>query len=266
MEAWQTELTRGRPEAAWDRFLDRYRRLIFAAIRHYVRDHDDLMDVFTRVCEALREDDLRRLRSWAAGAAGGDGRRARFSTWLVVVVHNLTVDWLRARDGRPRAPAGTAGLTPLQRAIYDDVFVQGLLPAEAYERIRARHAPDLRFGPFLKELQAVHRVMGEATSALRLPVASPADRSMGTERSVTEGPDPAAAGEVRRIAAAAMEGLAPEDRAAVQLYVMEGLDAAEVARLLGLRSAKAVYNRVYRALALIRDRLEAAGIRRDSLF
>src|SRR5213080_3162157 len=56
MEGWAAELASGRPDAAWDLFLDRYRRLIFAAIRHYAQDHDDVMDVFARVCEALRED------------------------------------------------------------------------------------------------------------------------------------------------------------------------------------------------------------------
>jgi len=63
VDDWVTELEGGRPEVAWDLFLDRYRRLAFAAIRHYAQDHDDVMDVCARVCEALREDDLRRLRA-----------------------------------------------------------------------------------------------------------------------------------------------------------------------------------------------------------
>src|SRR5438067_11803590 len=62
MEGWAAELESGKPDAAWDLFLDRYRRLIFAAIRHYAQDYDDVMDVFARVCEALCEGDLRRLR------------------------------------------------------------------------------------------------------------------------------------------------------------------------------------------------------------
>src|SRR2546430_2078161 len=54
MEDWMAQLQQAGPEAAWDLFLDRYRRLIFAAIRHYAQDYDDVMDVFARVCEALR--------------------------------------------------------------------------------------------------------------------------------------------------------------------------------------------------------------------
>ncbi len=68
MEGWAAELVSGRPDAAWDAFVDRYRRLIFAAIRHYAQDYDDVMDV----------------------------------TWLVTVVRHLTVDWFRHRDVRRR--------------------------------------------------------------------------------------------------------------------------------------------------------------------
>lgn len=249
METWLAELERGRPEAAWDRFLERYRRLIFAAIRHYVRDYDDVMDAFTRVCEALREDDLRRLRAFARS----DGR-ARFSTWLVAVVHNLTVDFLRARDGRRRPGAAAERLTPVQREIYEQVILRGLSAGEAYEVVRSRDRPGLRFGAFLKELLAVHRAVGRGTSRRGDGGVDPPASN-----------DPAADAELRGIVAAVLGGLPPRDRAAVQLYVMDGVPAADVARMVGERDAKAVYNRVYRALAAIRESLEAAGIRRDSL-
>ena len=72
MEDWVAELQQGRPEPAWDMFLSRYRRIVFAAIRHYAQDYDDVMDVFARVCEALREDDLRIRR---------DSRCAATSSW-----------------------------------------------------------------------------------------------------------------------------------------------------------------------------------------
>jgi DNA-directed RNA polymerase specialized sigma24 family protein len=56
----------------------------------------------------------------------------------------------------------------------------------------------------------------------------------------------------------ALSALSPEDRVAVQLYVVEEMPAADVARVVGLPNAKAVYNRVYRALAFLRARLEPA--------
>src|SRR5207245_5920774 len=156
MESWVAELDLGRHEAAWDVFLNRYRRLIFAAIRHYAQDYDDVMDVFARVCEVLREDDLARLRCYAQQPARG----ARFSTWLVTVVRNLTVDWFRHRDGRHRLSAIAADLPPLQQRIFECVFAAGRSHVEAYEQIAATESGGgLSFRTFLRELRATYRAV-----------------------------------------------------------------------------------------------------------
>jgi DNA-directed RNA polymerase specialized sigma24 family protein len=52
---------------------------------------------------------------------------------------------------------------------------------------------------------------------------------------------------------------------AVQLFVIDELPAKDVARIVGAPNAKAVYNRVYRALAAAREELERAGIRREDV-
>ena len=156
VEDWVTALQRGQPEAAWDLFLGRYRRLIFAAIRHYAQDYDDVMDVFTRVCEALREDDFRRLRAYAEQPT----HRARFSTWLVTVVRHLTIDWFRHRDGRRRLPAIAEGLPPLRRRIFEHVFMHGRSHLEAYELTRsAEGGANLTFRQFLTELRATYQAV-----------------------------------------------------------------------------------------------------------
>src|SRR5688500_3142258 len=98
MEDWAIELACGRSEEAWDRLITRYRRVIVAASQHCARDYDGVRDAFARGCEALREDDLRRLRTYIEQT----DHRAKFSTWLVAVVRNVTVDWFRHRDGRRR--------------------------------------------------------------------------------------------------------------------------------------------------------------------
>src|SRR2546422_194000 len=155
MEDWMAQLQQAGPEAAWDLFLDRYRRLIFAAIRHYAQDYDDVMDVFARVCEALREGDLQRLRTYAAQP----DHRARFSTWLVTVVRHLTVDWFRHRDGRRRLSVVAEGLPPLRRRIFELVFLDRRSHIEAYELIHAGEAPTLTFREFLSELRAPHHAV-----------------------------------------------------------------------------------------------------------
>jgi RNA polymerase sigma factor (sigma-70 family) len=103
VEPWIAPLSANQPEEAWDVLIGRYRRLIFGAIRRYTTDADDVMDVFARVCEALRENDFARLRKYAAQA----NAERKFSTWLCAVVYNLAIDWIRSRDGRPRLSAAT---------------------------------------------------------------------------------------------------------------------------------------------------------------
>lgn len=256
-DPWLALLDAGRAEAAWDAFIGRYRRLIFAGIRHYARDYDDVMEVFARVCQALRENDFRRLRAYGARPV----HRARFSTWLVTVVRHLTIDWFRERDGRRRLPALAEGLLPLQRQIFEHVFLNGRSHVETYELIRTREAPGMSFREFLASLRYVYRTFaGARRGALRAELVYLPDPEGPAEEGETE-----ASPELIPLLERELASLAPEDRVAVELYVVEGLSAADVARIVGAPNAKAVYNKVYRALAGMRERLEAAGIRREDL-
>src|SRR5688572_11324667 len=55
------------------------------------------MDAYVNVLEALREDDCRRLLSYAAEPNG------KFSSWLVLVTRRLALDHFRERYGRSRS-------------------------------------------------------------------------------------------------------------------------------------------------------------------
>ena len=251
-EPWMARLIGGDPEGAWDAFIGRYRRLIFAAIRHNASEPDDVMDVFARVCEALREDDFRRLRAYFAKPV----HEARFSTWLVTVVRHLTIDWIRHRDGRRGLPTVIQGLPPLQRRIFELVFERQMSHVEAYETLRAGDQPDLSFHEFLNELRATHRTLAQRRGGRVLRELAPPV----PEAPSTPAPD------VDLFTALELEEalrtLDPEDRLLLQLYVVDEVPAAAVAKIVGLPGAKAVYNRVYRTLASLRARLEQAGVSR----
>jgi hypothetical protein len=47
---------------------------------------------------------------------------------------------------------------------------------------------------------------------------------------------------------------------AVQLFIIDEIDAATVARTVGWPNAKAVYNRVHRALDRLRSEVERLGL------
>ena len=255
-EDWATELRRGAVDRAWDLFLGRYRRLIFAAIRHYAQDYDDVMDVFARVCEALRADDYRRLRSYV----DRQDHQARFSTWLVTVVRNLTVDWLRQQLGRRQLPVVAQSLSPRQRGIFEHVFLHKRSHIEAYELLHADD-PALSFREFHHELRATYRAVthgrrGQVLRELGPPLLEDVE---------TDDASPLTQADARVLVDRVLGTLTDEDRAAVVLFVIDGLPADQVATIVGLPNAKAVYNRVYRALASMREDLDHAGIRREDL-
>lgn len=252
MEAWLPALLQGQTEAAWDQFLARYRRLIFAAIRHYTHAHDDGMDVFAELCGRLRADDMRRLRMRAEDPQP----RAQFSTWLVAVVRNHAIDWIRRRDGRRPRSAAWQQLPPLQQRIVELVILDRVGHAAAFESLRTGAHPDLTFHDFQRELRSVYA----SISAGRL---GPLLRDLAPplpEESDDSGADRIERADRHRAVQSALARLDPIDRLAVTLYVLDGLPAAQVAGIMGLTGPKAVYNRVYRVLAELRQDFVRIGI------
>ena len=258
VESWIAPLEAGDPEAAWDLFIERYRRLIFSAIRHYTTEPDEVMEVFAHACEVLRADNFARLRRCAAHV---DPARP-FSTWLVVVVHNQTIDWFRHRNGRPRLSAFATSLPPLRRLIFQYVFLERRSHVETYELLRSREA-ELSFRDFLEELRATYRAATSARHGHLMNGLGVAPAPVSNAEASDD--DPAVRAEQRAVLDSALASLADEDRLVVQLYVVEEMPAEQVARALGCPNAKTVYNRVYRALATVRASLERAGIKAGHL-
>lgn len=257
MEAWLPALLQGQTDAAWDQFLARYRRLIFAAIRHYARDHDDGMDVFAQLCGRLRADDMRRLRMRAEDPQP----RSRFSTWLVAVVRNHAIDWIRQRDGRRPRSAAWQQLPQLQQRIVELVVLDRVGHTAAFETLRTGAHPDLTFHEFQRELRSVYQSIrdGRLGPLLRdITPPPPEDSGDGATDSIERA-------DRHRALQSALARLDPIDRLAVTLYVLDGLPAAQVAGIMGLAGPKVVYNRVYRVLAELRQDFAKAGIGPDDL-
>jgi RNA polymerase sigma factor (sigma-70 family) len=259
---WLDALRAGDTERAWDLFIDQYRTLIFATIRHYTRDHDEVMDAFAEVCSALHHNGLARLEKYWDRPA----HTARFSSWLVTVVRNLVIDWLRQHVVR-RRPRFNAELSPLQRRIFELVFVEHRSHVETYELVRSTTDGMLSFAVFVRELRATYRVV-DATG--RTPLAREIAQSLpiddhGIDVAGDDVTDPALLLDTRQRVTSALSSLEPDERLAVEMYVVNEMPASAIARALHWPNAKAVYNRVYRALAALRAHLKSQGIRREDL-
>ena len=229
---------------------------MLATIRRLVHDHDDVMDVFATVCAALTADDFARLRRYSDRSASG----AAVSTWLVIVVRNLVIDWVRKVEGRRRATF-PSGLSGLHREIFEALCLRGHSPTEAFEIVRARTGHTMSFPEFLREIRVVrqsHPCPGTS------PVRQPEPLRLLPEIAVTVA-DPAELTDLAHRLAAVLATQPADVRLAVQLFVIDELPAAEVATIVRWPNAKAVYNRVRRALGAMRAALEREGVGRDDL-
>jgi len=104
----------GARDSAWAAFLTAYSDIILQVARAMGGDHDAVMDRYTFALDALRRDECRRLRGYAA-----DGR-GTFSTWLAIVVRRLCLDEYRHRYGRVQAAgAGAADRHAERRSLAD---------------------------------------------------------------------------------------------------------------------------------------------------
>jgi RNA polymerase sigma factor (sigma-70 family) len=115
-------------ERAWSEFLDCYSRLILYVARRTARDHDVVMDRYAFVIERLREQRCRRLRTFAS-----DGR-GKFTTWLMVVVRRLCLDWDRHKYGRVSPQTARSPVTPRR-------LLEVVLDPEVLDRIPEDRTP-----------------------------------------------------------------------------------------------------------------------------
>ncbi|MEO5508998.1 MAG: sigma-70 family RNA polymerase sigma factor [Longimicrobiales bacterium] len=253
MEAWLSRLRAGDDQAAWDLFSERYRPLIIASISSLLDDRDDVMDVFSTVCHALIKNDYARLKRYSDQSSNA----ASVSTWIVTVVHNLTVDWIRSRDGRRRYVTPST-LSSLHREIHEALCRDGLTVAEAFERVQGRTEVALVFHHFLREARESQRLAPcQDSSRTRFHATLVADASAPA--------DSAEQLELSEQLNAALADHPPDLRLAIELFVVEELSAAEVANVVGWPNARAVYNRVGRALEKLRIDMERRGIGRQDL-
>jgi RNA polymerase sigma factor (sigma-70 family) len=101
-------------------------------IRRHDVDDDRTTECFIHVCGALSDDAFRRLLSFRP-----DGP-ARFKTWLMAVVSNLCVDWLRKEHGRVRPLRCVSRLPELDQQVYRCIYLRGMSRARCVESLAPR--------------------------------------------------------------------------------------------------------------------------------
>lgn len=256
MDSWQDRLERGDTDGAWAVVERDHGRLVRSVIRRLVDQPELVEEAFSVVVTALTINEFAKLRRYSREDPSG----ASMASWLVVVVRRLVIDWLRREHGRSRNTVPT-DLEGRRRAMYVARCLERLTATETYEVLRTDRETHPTFATFLRELRALAR-------SHPCPEARPGRRAtlIPTSEDLTiSAVDPAEAIDQSHQLASLLGREPPDLRLAIQLFVVEELQASDVARLVGWPNAKAVYNRVGRALARMRDALARSGVTRDGL-
>jgi RNA polymerase sigma factor (sigma-70 family) len=112
------------PARGWRLFIDQYTPMLLALIeRAGIRDREEAMEIYVRVCERLAADDCARLRRHDPG-------KGALGAWLSVLVRNVLVDWVRSRAGRRRLFKSIKALPPLEQRVFELFYWENRTPAE----------------------------------------------------------------------------------------------------------------------------------------
>ncbi|HZI93540.1 MAG TPA: sigma-70 family RNA polymerase sigma factor [Patescibacteria group bacterium] len=270
---------------AWEDFLDAYADEIFRVVRLFADSYDDRMDLFLFVCDRLRDDGMRRVRSFRHRPEAP----CRFTTYLGVVCKNLAVDYLRARDGRFRHFRNVEQRDEADRLIFEYHLRDGRSLEESRGLLRDRHG--IRLGSEEVSQRAARletslsasqrwRLLSRLFSRRRpMSIDSVTDTASGAGMEPGGGiPLPGEWGdpegslrsiEAQKTLHAALESLPPRQRLALVLRYRDGLTAPDVGCTINTTSIEAerlaregleVVREALRRCRVARPDLESAGL------
>lgn len=226
------------PQSGWRAFIDAYTPLLLTLIeRAGVRDRDEAMDVYVRVCERLADRGCDRLRRH-------DPSKGEYGPWLAIVVRHVIVDWVRSRAGRRRLFGVVQALDPTARRVFELYYWEDRTPSEIAGILHTAD-PAVDLPAVLDALERVDRVLTERHRSELLSMAArarsagslDADPDSSSEIADPSAPNPEAdlaAREMDARFAAAIGSLPPEDAAIMRLRFVQGLTLRQVQQALHL--------------------------------
>ncbi len=248
------------PWQAWTEFLETYSPIILRTVQAFEREPDSRTDCFLFVCQRLSESQFRRLRRYQPGG------RARFTTWLQVVVRNLCLDWHRQEYGRQRVFESVARLDPLDQEVFREVYTRGLSREDCFFRLRLARA-SLTWEEVDRSLERIQQQLTPRQqwllSARRPKLESlqgepDGEQEVSQRQVVDPRPDPetlAAMKEQEDALERALGRLSAPERLLLRLRFDQGLTLLEIARLAELKDPQTTDRRIREILEKLRREL-----------
>lgn len=230
------------------------------------------MDLFLFVCERLVKNDFHKLRKFrkCRGIAS-----AKFTTWLVLVVRNLCIDWYRQHEGRVRLFKEISSLSLTEQRIFDLIYIQGYSVSETFEWLRTDTISKTNVQSFALNLNNIDTALTEhnryklASNLLRKKERWLLEEIKNRRIQSTEADGKYISLETpeRQYRQSEFEAkfaqiynkLSPSDRRLLKMWFDFSLSAKKIAELTGQEGPAIVYTRIKTVASRIRSELELAG-------
>jgi DNA-directed RNA polymerase specialized sigma24 family protein len=235
------------PESAYANLLDRYSTVILRMIRRFMYDDDEVMEVYTSVCERLRARDFHALRRFRINK--------ELAPWLSVVVANACRDRFRKKRAVSVPQSVLEKLNNLEKLVFKYYFQDQLRHDEIAATVTGKNGLDCSTYDVTLAIDKINSLLSVSKrwhllNAIHqnMSMLSVEDlRNMGFEVAVYDRQGPMAEDSkeerLQRLDDA-LGKLDPEDQLLVLLRFEHSLKASQIADAMGYDNHKYVYTRL----------------------
>ena len=250
------------PEEAYTELLRRHSATILRMIRRFMHDQDDVMEVYTAVCERLRAKDFRALRRFRIAN--------ELTPWLSVVVANACRDRFRKLKAVSIPKSVLTRLDDVEKFVFRYYFQRHMGHEEIAETIKGKHDLDCTSYDVALAIDKINSLLSinkrwHLLMALNQNAATPSIedlREVGFEATSPDRAEPSEEEELRLETLDklndALEELDAEDQLLVLLRFEHGMKASEIAEAMSIDDHKYVYTRLRTVTNRLRRSLEEA--------
>lgn len=252
-------LFREDPEAGYGALLDRYTPALLRMIRKFLRDPDEVMEVYTSICERFRAHDYRALRNFRVNHD--------ILPWLSVVAANACRDRLRKRRAMSVPKSVMDKLDDFEELVFKYYYWKRVPHEDIAEIINTNDATPCTPLDVMRAIGKINELL-TVNKRWHLLVALNANRpSLSIEELRDVGVYPAVTEPSHNVDEAlrnreriddlneALEELESEDRLLILLRYEHGLTAPQIAGIMQYDNHKYVYTRLRTLVSRLRRSL-----------
>ncbi len=249
------------PEDAYAELLKRFSPVIIRMVRRFMYDQDEVMEVYTSVCERLRSRDYKALKRFRIDN--------EITPWLSVVVANACRDRFRKKRAVSMPQTVIKKLDDREKLVFKYYYQEQLPNEDIVMTIRGKHdmpCTSLQVARAIEKIDGLlsinkrwHLLMAINQNKPTLSLEDLEAVGFQTVDSDTwlSTLDTPSDSELVALLNSAMGTLDPEDQLLILLRFEHGMKASEIADAMGFENHKYVYTRLRTIVNRLRRTMES---------